>query len=194
MGGQLLYRHRNEQGVVTNKYIDAQSAREAFTTIPIDSGWLPSNILREGTFRSEPFAVIHFPVARRKLWLDDEAIELKMPGGIFAGFGNSFYIFAVKKPFTIKEPLFHYPLPNISGAGAICFGSFRPESTVTGINSALNLFFRSAFNDHHINNKSKKSPEDVRLTLRATKNADPLSDLIRLNQTSEEAIDRYLLR
>ena len=46
--GQLNYIWTNEAGAQSDRLISWESARQAFTGVPVDSGWLPPEVVRAG--------------------------------------------------------------------------------------------------------------------------------------------------
>ncbi|MCO5193136.1 MAG: prokaryotic E2 ligase family D protein [Anaerolineae bacterium] len=66
------------------------------------------------------------------------------------GHGRSHAIWAVKRrPQNANALLYRFPAPNVHGNGAICNGSATfPQASLATIDTALDTFFTSAFNDH----------------------------------------------
>jgi len=93
-------------------------------------------------------------------------------------------------------PLFAAPLPNVSESGQICFGvNLPPRAAGEGIERAWSLFMKSTFTDHSVKGKSRKHPDDIRLSLQELAQARarkyPAKDLIKLELTAETIMTRF---
>jgi len=79
-------------------------------------------------------------------------------------------VYAVKKrPENTDIPLFHAPIPNVFGSGAICWGTVQ-RVTDTALRSASladdwTMLLGSSFGDHACSGKSKSHPSDIRKQL-----------------------------
>ena len=147
-----------------------------------------------GTHQSKPFAIMHVAARTYTIWCDGKQLRVPLPSAIFAMFGDNCYLFAKKEDsFAPTQTLFHFPLPNINSNGLICFGTYDKPASVT---DTFNLFHQSSFNHHHVNEKSRKFPTDVRRLLSQLdgKKKFPLTDLISLDKTADEIFARYLAR
>lgn len=185
--GQYLYQSQGEDGSIRYKFLSPQSVRLAFSQEPVDSGWLPPELCRWGYGPSGAWAVMFVPPAKHSLWLPSvvvssegnearpgeiqaanregelTAVEVTLPGLVFAGVGQNYYLWAVKEDtFTPEALAFHAPLPNVYGDGRICWGSNRVESaTAQNLPAAWKLFISSPFNLHLVGGKSKRHPQTV---------------------------------
>jgi len=72
--GQFLVRMRNIEGGRNEKFVSHASVREAFSGIPIDSGWLRPEIVRWGDGRKGEWAVAFIPPGVHELELTREAL------------------------------------------------------------------------------------------------------------------------
>jgi hypothetical protein len=197
--GQFLFRAVGEQGQVIEQFRSAAAVREAFTGIPVDTGWLAPNlhcggVVRWGVFRGVEWAVMYLPPAVHNLELTEHdgtpeevtsRVNAPLPGMVWCGFGTQYFAFAVKTPHLDPgQELYRAPLPNVMQDGSVCWGlSKQPQATGKGIGEAWALFaYRTTFNNHVVNAKSKREPDDCRRLLRAlaaSGEAYPADDLRR---------------
>lgn len=201
--GQCRLRMQTEGGTVQERLISAASIREAATHIPIDSGWMPSEVVRWGNRRGMDWCVAIIPASKRRLELTqgtpgvDETIEhivAPLPGFTLFGAGTTYFIWALDGEFSPKQQIYRCPLPNVyvinqrfdkelHMAGEICWGPLKPPvCSPRTILRAWDLFINSTFNNHGPHGKCKSQEEDVRVLLRelAVSEAEnfPLDELI----------------
>jgi hypothetical protein len=192
--GQFLFRMTSLAGTQIEKFVSPAAVREAFTKIPVDSEWLAPGVARWGIFRGVEWAVLFVPPRPHDLELteydgtpDERAgrIHVSLPGMVFFGAGSKYFAWAVKTahldPF---QEIYRAPLPNVMPDASVCWGATKPpNASARAIAEAWNLFaYRTTFNNHAANAKSKREPEDVRRVLRAcaeTGEAYPTGDLVR---------------
>ncbi|HEX2909885.1 MAG TPA: hypothetical protein VH186_03685 [Chloroflexia bacterium] len=187
LDGQYLYQTQSEDGSIRYKFLSAQSVRLAFSQEPVDSGWLPPQMCRWGYGQGGQWAVMFVPPAKHSLWMPSitlpsgrgepqigetppgkgenelAAVEVSLPGLVFAGAGSNYYLWAIKdSKFTPQAGAYHVPLPNVYPDGRICWGSNRVEpATTQNLPVAWKLFISSPFNRHLVAGKSKRYPENV---------------------------------
>lgn len=209
MDGQFLFSSTNLEGGKVERLISSAAAREAFTGIPIDSGWLRPEIVRWGNGKLGEWCVAFLPPGLHELELTQEGAEsanviritTPLPGLVFFGLSNQYYIWAVKTD-TLKpsHEIYRCPLPNVEETGLICWGPFKPPRiSSTAIFEAFELFIKSTFNNHRANGKSKRCRDDVRVVLREQAASPrpcsyPVQDLMRQEQdgiTLDSIIRRY---
>jgi hypothetical protein len=178
-----------EEGeTMRSKLISPTAVRQAFTHLPVDSGFLPPSIVRWGSGVAGDWLVKFiapncYPISCH-LVEGTHALEIPLPGLIFMGFGNRYYVWAVKsRCFDANAPVFHVPLPNVSHDGVICFGSNSvPPASSETLEQTWQLFLNSPFNGDSASGKSKSHPDDVRSHLVALHDARkkkyPLRDLV----------------
>lgn len=172
------------------KYLSTATLRNAFSNIPIDSGWLEPGVMRCGSKPSGDWAVKFIAPQTHKLDCNElGTVTVPLPAMVFAGSLTTYWVWALKgQEFASDAQLFHAPLPNVhTRNGEICWGSNQPPScNPQSINAAWELFISSPFNSHLANDKSKRCPEDIRQQLGklAVKKAKkyPVSDLKPLPQ------------
>ena len=174
---------------------DPVLVRAAFSTVAIDSGYLPPNVLRLGLNEGVQWMAVYVPPAPYQLALVDggeraQVIRVELPGMVLAGRGNQYWIWAVKeRDITANTPVFHVPLPNVGADGTMCFGS-NAAPVVGGptILQALHLFLDSPFNNHWAMGKSRVHPGDIRDRLRAIAELDtsvfPEDELLPITPTN----------
>lgn len=181
-GGQLLFSMKNPEGGHAERLISTAAAREAFTGVPVDSGWLKPEIVRWGTGRGGDWVVAFMPPrvyeiemtretatdSEWKLETDVDRVSVPLPGLIVFGASNQYYIWAVKtEQLDPYHEIYRCPLPNVEASGLICWGPFKPpRATVKTIFEAFDLFMTATHNNHRCNGKSKSQRDDVRVLLR----------------------------
>lgn len=192
--GQFLFRMMNQEGGVQESFKSHASVREAFSGIAIDSGWLRPEIVRWGDGRIGEWAVAFIPPGVHELELTKETvgsqqeqeagelpqaaapvvassidrIKTLLPGLVFFGLGNRYFVWAVKTPqINPYHEVYRCPLPNVEANALICWGPLKPpRATARTIFDAFDLFIKSTFNNHRCEGKSNKYRDDVRLMLR----------------------------
>ena len=200
LGGQYLFRWKQE-GAVHLKFVSPASVRAAFSTEPLDSGWLLPTVRRWGINANGAWAVMFIPPARHEFIFDGivkdqpaTALTLPLPGLVFMLTGSKGYIWALKDEFAPDALLYRAPLPNVySDTGAICFGGNRLEGK--SIAQVWQLFLASPFNGSHAGDKSRREPRNICALLVSMqgKKRYPLRDLVPLDQrgiTVEQAVSR----
>lgn len=182
--GQFLFRKTNLEGGLVERFISHASVREAFSGIPIDSGWLRPEIVRWGNGRLGEWVVAFIPPGRHTLEITNdgtgepyaiERIATPLPGLVMFGISNQYYIYAVKTeqldPF---QEIKRCPLPNVMQDGSVCWGLLKPpHANPKTIFDAFKLFITSTFNNHAASGKSKKYRDDVRVLLKELASAGP---------------------
>jgi hypothetical protein len=189
-------------GKQTAELRDPVQVRAAFSNTVIDSGYLPPNVIRLGVGNGVQWMSVYLPPASYQVTLLDgqnepNPISIGLPGLIFTGCGNKYWMWAVKdRQISPVTQVYHVPLPNIGEDGTLCFGMNTPPN-VDGptIMQAFYLFLDSPFNDHWAIGKSLSHPGDVRLHLKtlATLEEPPMfpdDDLLPITPTN--APDHYL--
>jgi Prokaryotic E2 family D len=182
--GQCMFAMTNHEGGRVERFISTAAVKEAFTGVPIDSGWLDQRIVRWGNGKMGEWAVAFFAPAVYELELTRENagqadtpyslnvtvdhIRTPLPGLVFFGIQGEYYIWAVKtETLEVHQEVYRCPLPNVEADGKICWGPFKPpRCSAKSIFEAFELFIKSTFNNHRANGKSKAKGEDVRLMLR----------------------------
>lgn len=186
--GQYLLRYQ-ENGQIFSKFISSEAVRNAFSQLPVDSGFLPSGIVRWGSTNKGTFIVKFIPATSNNefTFVEDsqnQILSLPLPGLVLIGIGRQYFLWAVKtKQFDPNAQVFHAPLPNINSWGAICFGNnFVPDVSTGTIEFVCQLFGSSPFNSDSVSGKSKAFPSDIRKQLhylhKHQKRSYPLRDLV----------------
>lgn len=201
--GQYLLVTRVESAV-TYKFLSPETVTSAFSNEPIDSGWLPANIMRWGRSERGEWMMQFYPPRRYDIVLTNNrsksiSLNLPMPGFVFLGCGNDYWIWAVLgKQFDPQSQLYHAPLPNVMPSGAICFGDSSPTPCSSqGIVQACSLFWSSPFSDHVVDGKSKSHRADVRNFLCELSNRKlkkyPIADLVPLSLGSASSVINQII-
>jgi len=152
---------------------DPVLVKAAFNDAFLDSGYLPSEVIRLGISRNVRWLAVYAPPASYTLTMlvgkttTRRTITVGLPGFVLCGYGNQYWIWAVKeRQISARTPVFRYPLPNIGGDGTMCFGANQPpHADGPTIMQAMQLFFDSPFNDHWAEGKSIGHPGDIRAYL-----------------------------
>src|ERR1051325_5970561 len=174
--GQFLFVTTNLEGGMIERFISNAAAREAFSGIPVDSGWLRPELVRWGDGRHGEWAIAFIPPGVHELEITNEAegssplerLHVPLPGLVWFGLGTQYYLWAVKTPqLEPYHEIYRAPLPNVYVDGKICWGLVRPpRATARTLFDAWDLFIKSTFNNHLASGKSKRDREDFRTVLR----------------------------
>lgn len=217
-----FYYRDAQSGAQSCKFVSAASVKAALAMMPtravdVDTGWLPTQILRLGmsTEGVRWLAVFVPPAVRTIACVDSDrgllSLRVPLPGLVFGGRGASYYVWAVKartrEEVGGRTPVFHTPLPNISAAGAICFGANRlPHASPQSLDEALSVFWRSPFNGHNANAIAASHQGDIRYLLqdldKQGRESYPLEELCpivyadakRRQLTLDEVLERTLVK
>lgn len=159
---------------------DPVLVKAAFNDAFLDSGYIPAGTIRLGISKSVKWLAVYVPPAPYTLTLLDDrrqnkqpkppphTITIGMPGFVLCGYETQYWMWAVKeRQVTPHTPVFRYPLPNVGGDGAMCFGANHPpQADGPSIMRALHLFLDSPFNDHWAEGKALCHSGDVRAYLK----------------------------
>ena len=170
---------RKTDGNTTTEYpVDpAQVALALAAKVTFDTGLLGGNTLlvrQDGVKRT---VVEYRPSQKTGLFLDgsEAALRVPLPALVMIRVTAEdkapvYGVYAVKRrPETLDIPLFHAPLPNVFGSGAICWGTVQ-RVTDTSLQSAglaedWTMLLGSSFGDHAVGGKSKRESRDIRKRL-----------------------------
>jgi len=173
--GQFVFCMTNEAGGLVERFISAAQVRQAFTGLPVESGWLPPGIMRYGNGTLGEWAIAFIPpkvheleITREIATSEVDRIRVPLPGLVWFGLSTTYFIWAVKTPqLEPYQEIYRVPLPNTYADGSICWGLVKPERmTAATIFKAYDLFMGTTFNNHLANGKSRQHREDVRVKLR----------------------------
>ena len=137
----------------------------AFSRVPVSSGLLPANCLFWGRENGQTRIAIYVPGRRWRLRTAERIFDVPLPPLIFAGAGEQYRVFAVKRrPHAAPIELYHCPTPNVHPNGVICQGSVPfPVCASDTVEQALSLFLEgSLFNGDLVANRCRSFPDDVR--------------------------------
>jgi hypothetical protein len=182
MNGQFLYRAWTVARGYIEEFRSHAAVREAFSGIPIDTGWFNTGVtcpavVRWGDGRLGEWTVAFIPPALHRLEITNDgsgepfALEhptVPLPGMVIFGMEFQYHIWAVKtERLEPYHEIYHCPLPNVYPDGAVCWGLLKPKkATAKTILDAFDLFIKSTFNNHFANGRSKTHRDDVRVMLR----------------------------
>ncbi len=197
---------RKTDGEVTTEFpVDpAQVALALAAKVTFDTGLLGGNTMlvrQDGVKRT---VVDYRPPQKTGVFLDgsETVLRVPLPGLVMIRLTTDekapqYGVYAVKRrPEKLDMPLFHAPLPNVFGSGAICWGTVQ-RVTDTALRAATlaedwTMLLGSSFGDHAVGGKSKREPHDIRkllIDLEAKKaRAYPKRDLIPVKKTLAQVL------
>lgn len=192
---------RKQEGeLITEFPVDpAQIALALAAKVTFDTGLLGGNTLLVRQNGVKKTVVEYRPPQKTGLFLDgsETALRVPLPGLIMIrmtteGKAPQYGVYAVKhRPENLDIPLFHAPIPNVFGSGAICWGTVqRVEDAALRGSSLANdwtMLLGSSFGDHAVGGKSKRQPHDIRKLLIELESSKakryPTGDLIPVKKT-----------
>lgn len=209
--GQFLFSFVNQAGGLIERFVSPAAVREAFSQVPVDSGWCNHTatspvVCRWGDGRHGEWGVLYVPPGKHRLEItndgsgqpyDVEHVDAPLPGLAFIGVGTNYYVFAMKtKHLDVHQEIYRCPLPNVMQDGSVCWGLLKqPQATARSLHEAWRLFVGSTFNNHAAAGKSKRCREDVRIVLKEAAQAPddahyPVGDLVRQYEPAGMTLDR----
>lgn len=192
---------RKQEGTLVTEYpIDpAQLALALAAKVTFDTGFLDGNTLLVRQDGVKKMVVEYRAPQKTGLFLDgsETALRAPLPGLVMirvtAGDKAPQYgVYAVKRrPENLDIPLFHAPIPNVFGSGAICWGTVQrvEDAALRGSSLADDwaMLIGSSFGNHACSGKSRSHPQDIRAKLVALEAQKakryPVSDLIPVKKT-----------
>lgn len=206
--GQALYAEF-AGGAINSKFVSTEGARSAFFYESSDSGWMPPQIKRHGQTTKGYWAVQHFPPQKYVLELghphdsaerEPTKLTVTLPSLVFFGYRNDYYVWAAEgDSFNPYANIFHIPVPNVYGAGRICFGgNTEPEVTGPNLDAGWDLFLRSPYNCAHAVRRSQRFPGHICVALyehvaeHGEEVVYPVSDLLPYYMTVDDALNKIL--
>jgi PRTRC genetic system protein B len=163
-GEQVIYHARTPNGEVFN-YVTSKDLAIAFSIAKSDSGWLPAGVIRCGYNRQGDFFVFAVPAGKHRLRRPAKVdLEVALPGMLMILFNQKIHVFAVKESSESSPDavLFHAPLSNLFGNGAVCWGTNTlPDFNAQNAAKIWQLFIESEFNNDLADRKSHKYPKNV---------------------------------
>jgi hypothetical protein len=211
--GQFLFTMNTLAGTTIEALRSEAAVREAFTGIPVDSGWMNLDVncravVRWGDGSRGEWAVLYVPPGLHKIELTTdvaatadrvEHITAPLPALIFFGAGVKYWLWALRAAkFDPYHELMRAPLPNVFQDGEVCWGPHKPPaSTGRAIVNAWELFISTTFSNHAASGKSKKDGEDVRTVLREAAQGGesasyPTEDLVRFLERGGMTADKVI--
>jgi len=192
---------RKQEGDVITEYpVDpAHIAQALAAKVTFDTGLLGGNTLLVRQDGVKKTVVEYRPPQHTGIFLDNSetALRVPLPGLVMirATAGDKapqYGVYAVKRrPEDLDTPLFHAPLPNVFGTGAICWGTVPrvEDDALRGTSLAHDwmMLLGSPFGSHACSGKSRSHPDDIRARLVALEahkaKRYPVSDLIPVRKT-----------
>lgn len=176
---------RDGKNKTITKTLSPGAIRTAFNAQPIDSGWLPANVLRYGSSPKGEWMFGWYPPGIYQVYFDGRKrpLPVPMPALCFFGQGSGYYIWALKeKTFVPDALLWNAPLPNVNGIGLICWGTnTHPPVTGKEFPRLWQLFWDAPFTNNWANDKSARHKQNITPLLlelgRAGKRVYPIGDL-----------------
>lgn len=187
--------HKREGDQVSEYPVDpAQVALALAAKVSFDTGLLSDRTLLVRQSGVTKTVVEYRAPQKTGVYLDgsETALRVPLPGLLLIrvsseGKQPQYQLYAVKRrPVTLREPLYHAPLPNVFGDGSICWGTVPrvSEAALQGTSLADDwaVLLGSRFGDHAVFGKSRTHPNDIRQALIALEERQarvyPKSDLI----------------
>ena len=165
--GHYLFRWQEPSGLSGSKFVSAEDLQAAFSNSERDTGWLAPGVVRTGYGKQGEWFVLHAPPQKLTIHLTDiGTITIPVPTLVLTGSGRSYYLWALKEPFSPQARIFDAPFPNVHVGGQICWGNNTPPSaSPSNAVTAWRLFFESPFNSHLAQGKTHRHHDDVRKLL-----------------------------
>lgn len=179
--GQLIFHHRKDHGITT-KCLNPLALQTACQQAPLDSGWIAPHTVRCGWSARGEWILLKFPPRRYTLTIptaktrrrgpQTERLRVPLPGLLFGGINNNYYVWAYTGTNLAPSHIFHAPLPNIWEDGRICFGTNKqPLASSTTIQQTWELFLSSPFSAELGEHRLHSQENDVFRFLRALHHA-----------------------
>jgi PRTRC genetic system protein B len=197
---------RKQEGTLVTEYpIDpAQLALALAAKVTFDTGFLAGNTLLIRQDGMKKTVVEYRPPQKTGIFLDgsEAALRVPLPGLVMIrvtteGKAPQYGVYAVKRrPENLDILLFHAPIPNVFGSGAICWGTVQrvEDAALRGSTLAADwtMLLGSSFGDHAVGGKSQSHPRDIRekwIALEANKaRRYPTADLVPLKRTLADVL------
>jgi hypothetical protein len=196
--GHYLFRYL-EDGREASKFVTSVDVAAAFSMKEIDSGWMPSGMVRCGSNANGPWFVYSVPGQKVKISLDNNVtITVPAPRLVLVGSGSVYWLAATTTAhFDADGFAYHAPFPNVYQDGKICWGTNTPpEAIPENVRKVWDLFWEAPFNADLAGKKSKAHSKDVRDQLRALAenkvHTYPKSDLISMNIDIERFVEKAI--
>ncbi|BCY18663.1 hypothetical protein hrd7_25120 [Leptolinea sp. HRD-7] len=189
--GDYIFKWK-EDGRISHKCLAAPDVSAAFSKSEIDSGFIPSGVIRHGYGTNGPWAVLEIEPAREEITLinpggNPETISVMFPRLMMVGAGKDYYLVALTDPFIVPEAkAFRAPFTNVHPDHRICWGLNNPPvAEVSNMKKAWRLFIESGFNADLAAGKSRQFDNDIRKAWKkySKKPAWPITDLMPARET-----------
>lgn len=174
-------------GSTTAYPVDPRDVATTLGHLPATSGLLPRNALFWLRYNGTSCLGIYVPPRRWRIHTPDRQYRLPLPPLILVGMGTRYHLLAVTASPTESSRLYFPPLPNIMADASVCPGNSQfPICSTETIYPALQLILEgSAFNNHAIQKRCHKYPDDVRHLWHELdgRRRFPLAELVATNAT-----------
>jgi len=207
----VLLTRFEEGGARTTYPVAVADMAAAFTGIPLSSGLLPPRTVFWSRAGDQDRIGIYRPArVQEVVKVEAGKLTIPLPPLLFVGHGANYSVYALKgKPDSDDRPLFHAPLPNVGTNGRVCRGDVafprcsrdaspprcsrdasQPTCSGATTQAALELLLSSRFNNHEVEGKSRRCPDDVRMLWQeiAGRRRFPVGDLVPMGLTLGEVI------
>lgn len=189
-----LLRKRTKNGVVEYPVDPSEIGENLAPKIALNTGILDPNTVLVHQVGSRRLVVGFRPPQWSGLFVDgtDEPLRVPLPGLLMIRLVKdatqpSYRVYAIKtRPRTLQARLYNAPLPNVYADGGICWGNVKRVSAEAVRSPSLQadwaMLLGSRFNDHVVDGKSSKYPEDIRKLFIALEQGGrkvyPITDLV----------------
>lgn len=168
--GTYVYKRKVSDHPLAFEYkcLSPETLQRAFHIERLDTGWLPSGVVRCGASTAGEWTVLFVPPAQHAIALQETGtVPVPLPGMVMVGVGSDYRLWALStKQFEPEATGYHVPLPNVYDNGRICWGTNRPPiASPQVITKAWALFITSPFNGDLVYGKSRRHYSDVRQQL-----------------------------
>ena len=174
--------------------ISMAQALRIFSSCDIDTGWLPTGVVRCAETSKGAMVLSYRPPSPATFLLDGrsgkiDTLTIPLPGLVMLGVESKYYLWSLKEAVFSPDAVLHNtPLPNINSDGTICFGANKvTRATGEAVAKVWALFWESPFSDHSVQGKSGTHPADIRkvireLAKRRRARTYPVADLVRFKR------------
>ena len=143
------------------KQIDYPALVKTIKQANFQSDWYLSNLrlLKMSRQNGEVLTVSSLAADTYLLRFKDYQLEVPLPKAIVVHCQAELWLYAYQGKLAPDSILYHFPLPNISDTGKVCWGSVSIRSDTP--EKSWQSFIESEFNLDYGNNKSKAYPRSI---------------------------------
>ena len=149
------------------KQIDYPSLIKTIEQTNFQSDWYLSNfrLLKMSQLDGKIFTVSSLAADIYLLRFEDFQLKAPLPKAVVVHCQSQLWLYAYRGKLALDSILYHFPLPNISDTGKVCWGNVSIRSDAP--EKTWQSFIESEFNLDYSNNKSKAYPRSVVAQLQA---------------------------